>query len=98
MPFTLKEIIEGATQPGIMGAMLAMVMAVLRVIYDRQETSMVRIVLEALLCGFLCLTAHAGITAAGLNNDWTLFVGGTIGYFGSTQVKLIAYKALNKRI
>ena len=80
------------------GVLMAMFIAILRVIYDREETKPMRIILESLICGALSLTASSGIIALGLNINWSVFVGGVIGYFGSTTVRSIAIKVLNSRI
>jgi len=98
VPFSQKELMEAMTHPSILGVLLAMALAVLRVIYDRQETSRIRILLESLICGGLSLTASAAITAMGLDDGWAMFAGGVIGYFGSTQVRLFSYKIINKQI
>lgn len=84
--------------PEFVGAILAMIVAVIRVIYDKEETKPMRVVLEALLCGLLSLTASSAITAMGLDTQWAVFTGGVIGYFGSTAVKSLAYKLIDNKI
>ncbi len=83
--------------PEIAGVIMAVVTAVLRVLYDRDETKPIRIILEASLCGFLSLAASAGIAAAGLDHHWSIFAGGMIGYLGSTTVRALAIKILKAR-
>ena len=95
-PKTLVELFN-ALPPYILGVLLAMVISILRVIYDKEETKPLRIILESLLCGVLSLTASSGITAMGLNTNWAIFAGGTIGYFGSTSVRVIALRVMNKK-
>lgn len=84
--------------PQVSAAIMAMVMAVLRVVYDREETKPIRVVLEALICGALSLTASSGVLALGLSIHWAMFAGGVIGYFGSTTVRTFAVKLINRRI
>lgn len=84
--------------PEIAGMIMAMFMAVIRVIYDDQETKALRIFLESLLCGGLSLTASYGITALGLNINWAIFAGGVIGYLGSATVRSAAFRFITKKI
>lgn len=83
--------------PEIAGALMAMAIAIIRVIYDGKEDKPMRIVLESLICGGLSLTASSGIVAMGLDMNWAIFAGGSIGYFGSATVRALAIKAINAR-
>ncbi len=82
----------------IAGVLMAMFIAVLRVIYDKEETKPIRIMLEALICGTLSLTASSAIIAMKLDVNWAVFVGGVIGYFGSATVRAIAVKFINSKV
>lgn len=93
MPEFLKEL-----PPEAAGALMAMFIAALRVIYDREETKPMRILLESGICGGLSLTASSGILAMGLDMNWAIFAGGAIGYFGSATVRAFAIRMLNRRI
>ncbi|WP_370242902.1 phage holin, lambda family [Marisediminitalea sp.] len=84
--------------PMFLGAILAVFVAFIRVIYDREETSFVRILLESVLCGTLALIAGTGIEALGLNQDWSLFVGGMIGFVGSQSIRTYAHLFLKQKI
>jgi len=84
-------------QPQTIGVLLSMLIAVLRLIYDCEETRPVRILLESVFCGSLSLAAYYGILAMGLDVNWSVFTGGVIGYFGSTTVKLIAYDVISRK-
>ena len=77
---------------------MAMFISTLRVIYDKEETKPLRILLEALICGALSLTASSGIIALQLNINWAVFAGGVIGYIGSTSVRAIALRFLNRKV
>lgn len=83
--------------PEAAGVLMAMFIAALRVVYDRDETKPVRIVLESVICGALSLTASSAILAMGLDMNWAIFAGGAIGYFGSATVRQIALKAIDQR-
>lgn len=84
--------------PTVLSAILAVFTAVLRVIYDRQETSVIRILLESVLCGTLAVIAGSGIQAMGLDQDWTLFVGGMIGFVGSQGIRTYANMLVKSKI
>ena len=77
---------------------MAVVIAAIRVIYDKEETSFTRIVLESLLCGALAMTAGSGINALGYSQDWTLFAGGVIGFMGSQSIRAFAKRYIMNRV
>lgn len=78
--------------------LMAMFISVLRILYDKEETNPMRILLEMLLCGSLSFTANYGLAAMGLAADSAVFVGGCIGYFGSVTVRGLAIKMLDKKL
>ena len=82
----------------ILGMFTAMIIAILRILYDRKEVRTVRLLLEASLCGALVLPISYGIKALGGNGDWSVFIGGVIGYLGPTTVRMLVLKFLNKRV
>lgn len=84
--------------PELAGVALAMVISFLRIVYDHQETRPIRIILESLICGALSLTAFYGVKAMGLDVDWSIFVGGAIGYLGPTSIRALLLKVINRRI
>lgn len=84
--------------PEAAGVLMAMFIAALRVVFDREETKPMRILLESGICGGLSLTASSGILAMGLDMNWAIFAGGAIGYFGSATVRQLAIKAINGKI
>lgn len=96
MPERIIEVMNNLP-PQAAGVLMAIFMAVVRVLYDDKETKPQRIIIEALLCGALSLTATYGITALGLNIHWAIFVGGTIGYLGPQSVRQYVTKVLNKK-
>ena len=83
--------------PEVAGVLMAVLMAVLRIVYDHKETRPLRILIEALLCGALSLTASSGIKAFGMGIDWAIFAGGCIGYFGPLTVRAIALRAIKNK-
>lgn len=86
------------TPPEVQAMLLSVVLAVLRIVYDRQETKPLRICIESLICGCLTLTAFHAIAALGLNLNWAIVAGGVIGFFGTNTVRALAVRFVNKRI
>jgi len=77
---------------------MAFFMAVVRVIYDKEETSAVRILMEAFICGSLTVSAGSAFAAMGYGQNWYLFCGGMIGMLGSQTLRAFAKKFINKKI
>jgi len=92
--------LDGVSQlpPEFVGAILAMLLSLLRVVYDEQETKPIRVLVETLICGGLSLTASSAIIAMNLDSNWAMFVGGSIGFLGVTTVRALALKLINKKI
>ena len=84
--------------PEITATVLSMIIATLRIIYDDRETTLVRIALESLLCGFLTLAVFHAILAIGLDVNWSVCAGGIIGFFGTDLVRKLAVKYINNKI
>ena len=91
---------EGWTklQPEHLGVLLAMFTAIIRVIYDQEETKIVRIAMESVICGGLSLTTSAAIHALNLDLNWAIFAGGAIGFMGTAMVRGFALKLINKNV
>lgn len=87
-------LIQKLSTPEAAGVGIAMFISVIRVMYDRQETKPLRVCLEALICGALSLTATSAVTAMHLDVNWSIFLGGVIGYFGSSSVRAIALRII----
>jgi lambda family phage holin len=90
--------ILSSVPPHYVGAVLSMFVAFVRVIYDKKETRPIRILMEAVLCGALSVTASYAINAAGLDMNWAVFAGGVIGYLGSEGVRSFAVRFIDARI
>lgn len=83
--------------PWIGGVVMAVMISILRIVYDQQETRMSRIVLESLICGALTVTVGSLLEALGYGQDWYLFCGGAIGFMGSQSVRAFANKVIDKQ-
>ena len=79
------------------GALMAMVISVLRVVYDREETNFVRIALESMICGALSIAAGSALAGMGYGQEWYLFCGGVIGFMGSQSIRALANKFFSKK-
>lgn len=93
----IRTLLDDYAQP-VAGFVMATALSVLRVIYDKEETSFVRIVLESLICGGLCVASGSGFQAAGLGPDWYLFLGGWFGFFGAQTIRALAKRYLVRSI
>lgn len=83
---TLLSIFELLPEP-IRAALLAGVVAMLRILYDGREPRWVRRVLEAALCGTIALGIAHLIEAVGMASGWATFLGASVGLFGADQVR-----------
>lgn len=85
--------------PGtVKSAMLATIVAFLRVMYDGKEPRMTRRLLESVLCGAIALCVASLLAAAGINADYSTFAGGSIGLLGADQVRAWARQIANKHV
>ena len=81
----LKEV-----DSSLWGVFMSIIMAVLRIVRDKEEDKFFRIAVVALLCGAITFTIGSGVKALGYDG-WDLFVGGTVGAFGSQYVRSLGY-------
>lgn len=80
------------------GAILSSVIAALRVLYDNQETKLLRVMLEALLCGALALCVSSIVEMLSLPESATVTIGGAIGFIGVTALRDNLLKVINKKM
>ena len=88
----------GNLPPGAYNFFFAGVLALLRVMYDAEETRPARVSLEVLMCGFLGMGAGWALTAMGSPEGLTHFAAATIGYIGQQEFRKLALKFLNRKI
>jgi len=84
--------------PEIMAPLLSFVLALLRTIYQNQEPSWLRRLLESVICGMLTLSAGFAISAMGMNNDWKFAVAGAVGFAGTEYIRTVAQKFIDRKI
>lgn len=100
MPDKISEAVKymNGLPPEFAGVLMAMFMSILRVVYDEDETRWMRTVLESVICGAITLSINSGIIALGLGQNWAVFVGGTVGYFGTAKVRMFALFLLTNKL
>ena len=78
----------------IWGVFMSIIMAVLRILRDKEESKIFRIAVEALLCGAITFTIGSGVKALGYEG-WDLFIGGSqyVRALGQAWVKRKAESA-----
>lgn len=86
-----------AVPASVKGAIMAFIIAILRIIYDRQETSNMRILLEAAICGGLSLSFSGAISWIGAPESVAVAFGGAIGFIGVTKIRQLALTWLSKK-
>ncbi|UYZ83186.1 phage holin, lambda family [Entomomonas sp. E2T0] len=84
--------------PTIQGAVMAAIMAILRLLYDENETKPIRIALEAVTCGAMSLCITSIVEIFNLPQSAVITIGGAIGFIGVTALRNFILKAINKRI
>lgn len=85
--------------PGtIKSAILATVVAFLRVMYDGKEPRMTRRLLESILCGAIALCVASLLAASGISSDYSTFAGGAIGLLGADQVRDWARRIAQRQV
>jgi len=86
------------TDPLWLGAIMATSISLLRVLYDAKETSLRRIIFEALICGGLSLSASSVIEWMAWPASLSIAAGGTIGFLGVTAIRELVGRFLNRKV
>lgn len=73
-------------------ALLSVLIAALRILYDDREPRPFRRLLEASLCGGLTLAIASGLEAMGVSAGWGTFAGGAVGLLGAEFVRSLAVR------
>ena len=79
------------------GAIMATTVSLLRVLYEAKEANKWRIVLEALICGSLSLSASSVIEWMAWPPSLSVAAGGTIGFVGVTAIRELIIKFLGRK-
>lgn len=82
----------------IRAAVVGAFVALIRVMYDDSEPSIVRRLLECALCGAIALCVASGATALGITGDIATFAGGAVGLVGADTVRGWACRIGEQRV
>ncbi len=77
---------------------MAVIISVLRVLYDAKETSKLRVVLEALICGALSLSASSVIEWMAWPSSLSVGAGGAIGFIGVTAIRELIIRLISRKM
>ncbi len=84
--------------PEVTGLCLAMFMAFVRILGDERDNKFIRILLESGICGGLSWACSYAVIALGASANWSVFLGGAIGYLGSATIHALAVKFIHSKI
>ena len=96
-PDTWAAIWVALSNPLWQGAIMAILICLLRVLYDAKETSKRRIVFEALICGGLSLSASSVIAWMEWPSNLSVAAGGAIGFLGVTAIREMVVRFLGRK-
>lgn len=82
----------------IKGAIMATMMGILRVVYDKEETAKIRMFLEGAMCGGMTLSISSLLDYCGAPESLSIAVGGFIGCIGVNKVRMIAVRWIDKKV
>lgn len=82
----------------VMAPLLSFVLAFFRTMYQDQEPSWVKRMLESVICGLITLSSGYAIDAMGASGDWKYAVAGGIGFLGTEYIRNLAQRFLNKKV
>ncbi|MFP3851570.1 phage holin, lambda family [Pseudomonas sp. W5-01] len=85
------------TTPLWQGAIMAAATSLLRVLYEGKEANKWRVVLEALICGALSLSASSVIEWMAWPSSLSVAAGGTIGFIGVTAIRELIIRFLGRK-
>lgn len=97
-PETWTKIWLALSDPLWQGAIMAILISGLRVLYDAKETSKRRIILEALICGGLSLSASSVIEWMEWPSNLSVAAGGAIGFLGVTAIRELVTKFIGRKV
>lgn len=91
------QLLEMLLTPEVRAAIMAIIIAVLRIAYDGREARWQRIGLEAMLCGAIAYGLSSGLNYFELSSGVSVFAGSTIGFLGVDFVRAKARQIINKK-
>ena len=97
MPERLGPLWESIPVP-IRAALLAAIVALLRVYYDNNEPRTLRRLIEAGLCGAISFGLAEGLVAASVPPGMATFAGGFVGLLGADKAREVARKYMRDKL
>lgn len=84
----------------VKAAMLSVIVAFVRILYDGQEPRVIRRLLEASLCGLITLSVVGiAVEVTGLDSTYVMaFIGGFVGLFGADYVRSLGRRFAAREI
>lgn len=96
-PFDLRLFWELLPEP-FKAAVLAMLIAALRILYDGKEPRYIRRIMEACLCGAIAFGLAAGLEAVKVPPGMATFLGAAIGLLGADKVREFAQRYVSAKM
>ena len=93
----LMKLIEMLPEPA-RAAVLAALIAFVRVVYDGKEPRWIRRSLESVLCGLIALGISSLVQALGMADGWSTFIGASGGLFGADKVREWGQRFAEKKV
>lgn len=98
-PSNLQLLYAAITASSTMqGAIMAFIIALLRIVWDGNETRPIRILLEASICGALSLCVTSIIDFFSLPASAAITIGGAIGFIGVTALRDLILRFIKRKI
>ncbi|QHF02433.1 phage holin, lambda family [Pseudomonas asturiensis] len=96
-PDTWAALWVALSNPSVQGLIMAVIVSLLRILYDAKETSKRRIFFEALICGALSLVASSLIEWMAWPPSLSVAAGGSIGFLGVTAIRELVTRFLGRK-
>lgn len=97
MPERLGQFWEAIPVP-IRAALLAAIVALLRIYYDNNEPRTLRRLIEAVLCGAIAFGLAEGLVAASVPTGMSTFAGGFVGLLGADKAREVARRYMQRKL
>ncbi len=97
-PDTWAALWVALSNPLWQGAIMAILISCLRILYDAKETSKRRMIFEALICGGLSLSASSVIEWMEWPSNLSVAAGGAIGFLGVTAIRELVTRFIGRKV
>lgn len=88
----------GALPEPFKAAILATLIAIMRILYDGREPRFIRRAMEACLCGAIAFGLATGLEAMKVPSGMATFIGAAIGLLGADKVREFAQQYVSTRV